>query len=124
MQAMENNIKALQDRNDSIIAGRDAETDKRKTELADLIAIAKAKKEAMKVNPDEGPSSHTSSQPDIAGGTARADAVVGGFDVGALMSFQAGESTDHLSRIATASERTADATEAMADNDNEGSWSG
>ena len=121
VQAMENNIKALQDRNTAIMAGRAAETDKRKAELADLIAIAKAKKEAMKVNPEQYDPPPLG-QPDIAGGAARADAVAGGFDVGALMSFQAGESTDHLSRIATATEKTADLLEKQ--DDNEGSWGG
>ena len=123
-QAIENRINELQKWNDSVVASHDAESEKRRQELAALIAEAKAKKEAMKVNPEEGPTSHTPAQPDIAGGAARADAVTGGFDLGALMSFQASESADHLSRIATASERTADATEAIAENGNEGSWGG
>jgi len=121
-QAIENRINDLQKWNDEVVKAHDAESEKRRQELADLIAEAKAKKEAMKVNPEEGPTSHTPAQPDIAGGAARADAVTGGFDIGALMSFQASESTDHLGRIAIATEKTADLLEKQ--DDSEGTWSG
>lgn len=120
-QAMENRLTDLQKWNDEVVSGHDAEIQKLKDELAAFGAEAKAKKEALKVNPETGPLPGMV-QPDIAGGATRADAVVGGFDIGAIMSFQAGASDSKLERIAIATEATAAALEDRGNDESE--WGG
>jgi hypothetical protein len=122
---MGDELDALDEWNLKNIEAHDASTERRKQELADLVAQAKAKKEAMKVNPEAAPPGAPQT-PDIAAGSAadRADSVTGGFDIGALLSFQAGASDSKLDRIAAASERTAEATEALAESGMEGAYGG
>jgi hypothetical protein len=120
-QALENRLNDLQKWNDEVVSGHDEEVQRLKDELAALSSEARAKKEAMKVNPETGPLPGMA-QPDIYGGAARADAVVGGFDIGAIMSFQAGASDSKLERIAIATEATAAALEDRQNDDSE--WGG
>jgi hypothetical protein len=119
-QAMENRLNNLQHWNDSVVSTHAAEAEQRRQELAALIEEAKAKKEALKVNP-EGPASHTLAQPDIAGAQERASAVAGTFDVGALMSLQAGDSKEHLARIAENTQQTTELLQAIQEQNEAGS---
>jgi hypothetical protein len=127
---MGDELDALDEWNLKNIEAHDASTERRKQELADLVAQAKAKKEAMKVNPESDTGGASAGQAgtiaDIAAGSAsdRASSVTGGFDIGALLSFQAGASDSKLDRIAAASERTAEATEALAESGMEGAYGG
>lgn len=126
---MGDELDALDAWNLKNIEAHDASTERKKQELADLIAKAKAEKEAMKVNPEATPGGGAApKKPDIGGGGGgaqdRANAVAGGFDIGALLSFQAGASDSKLDKIADASERTADAVEALSESGLEGSYGG
>jgi len=123
---MDDRIAALDEWNAANVMAHNESTDRRKQELADLVAQAKAAKDAMKVNPEDATGGATPGTPDIAGGAAadKSSAVAGGFDIGALLSFQAGSNDSKLDRIAAASERTADATEALSEYGLEGSYGG
>lgn len=126
VKAMNARVAALDAWNAANVMAHKESTERRKQELADLIAQAKAAKEAMKVNPEAAPGGATPGTPDIAGGAAaeKSSAVAGGFDIGALLSFQAGANDSKLDRIAAASERTADATEALSEYGLEASYGG
>jgi len=121
IKAVQDKLRAIQDANTAYMNDHAAEVDKLKAQLADLIAKAHAEKEAMKNGantPDKKPVDISGVMLDTDDKTA---GVAGAFDVGALLSVQAGGENETMKRIAHATERTAEATEAMSkSNDDDG----
>lgn len=81
-------IGGLQASNDRNHAAREAETEARRKELADLVAIAKAKKAAQATAATDAHGQPVAG-PDVAGGAA--GDVTGAFDMGAILSLSAGD---------------------------------
>ena len=88
-RARSQGIDGLQQAGEQDKAARDAETDARRKELADLVAEAKAKKEAQAVSPTDSKGNPLAT-PDVAGS---AGDVSGAFDVGAVLSLAAGDAS-------------------------------
>lgn len=114
VKALENNLSALQKNNDKVVAMRDAETEARRQELAQLRAEA-ARQKAAAAAGWTMPGMKRPGIPDITSSVEKAYSVVGAFDIGALMSLQAGERDNYQERIATSSEESRDLLQQIRD---------
>lgn len=105
--------------NADIFKDLDAKAAKQRDELAALVSSAKDKRVVQdlqsffaEIDKPRGAGGGWN----VAGAQERANSVVGGFDIGARMSFQAGDSSNKLTEIAENTGRSAEALETMADN--------
>lgn len=113
LQMVESALQGISDQNSADMNKRAAEVDAKKAELALLRAEA-AQQKAAAASGWTMPGLTRTGLPDITSSVEKANSVVGAFDIGAIMSLQAGGRDSYQERIASASERTADAIEQMA----------
>lgn len=114
LQALEDALQKISDQNAADMDKRAGEVDARKAELAQLRAEA-AKQKAAAAAGWTMPGLKGPKLPDIDSPLAKADSVVGAFDIGALMSLQGGDRDNYQARIASSSEESRDLLKQIRD---------
>jgi len=110
LQMVEDALQEISDQNAADMGRRAADVDAAKMELAQLRAEAARQKEASAAGWTM-PGMRAPGLPDISSSVEKANSVVGAFDIGAILSLQAGDRGNDQKRIADNSERTANAVE-------------
>ena len=112
LKMVEDALQEISDKNAADMGRRAADVDAAKLELARLRAEAARQKEASAAG-WAMPGTRAPGLPDISSSVEKANSVVGAFDIGAILSLQAGDRGNDQKRIADATERTANAVEEM-----------
>ena len=112
LKMVEDALQEISDQNAADMGRRAADVDAAKMELAQLRAEAARQKEASAAGWTM-PGTRAPGLPDISSSVEKANSVVGAFDIGAILSLQAGDRGNDQKRIADATERTANAVEEM-----------